>query len=127
MHEIWDLWIDEVGATGLSFGRSRVASRAVGDRVLVHAAPPRFSVVVRSGTDGTLLAQGQGLQRTVAGPMCSLVRRGPTVRLLEGWPTSDDIGRVVLLPGGEAGVLVSWWHADDRTSWRWTLELANHV
>lgn len=127
MNEIWDLWIDDVGATGLSFARSRVEARAADDRVLVHAAPARFSVTVRAGDDQRVVAEGNGLERTVPGPMCSLVRRGRSIRLLEGWPTADDIGRLVLLPGGEAGVLVAWWHADDRTSWRWSVELSNHV
>jgi hypothetical protein len=33
---------------------------------------------------------------------------------------------LVILPGGEAGILTSWWHAPDHTQWRWTLELSNH-
>jgi hypothetical protein len=41
-----------------------------------------------------------------------------------------DGGRVVatgsvLLPGGEAGVLTAWQHAEDRSWWRWSVELAN--
>ena len=41
------------------------------------------------------------------------------------WPTPDDLGVVVLLPGREAGILTSWWHAPDHSEWRWTLELSN--
>ena len=37
--------------------------------------------------------------------MCWLVVDGDRVRLEDGWPGPDDLGRVVLLPGGEAGVL----------------------
>lgn len=125
MVEIWDLWMDSVGATGLSFARSKVDARVAGDRVLVHAAPSRLSVTVRSGTDGRVLAEGTGLEREDDGPMSFLVRDGSTVRLEDGWPGTDDVGRLVLLPGGEAGVLTSWWHANDRSSWRWSVEFTN--
>ena len=37
----------------------------------------------------------------------------------------QDIGRVVILPGGEAGILKSWWNADDRREWRWQVEFYN--
>jgi hypothetical protein len=33
----------------------------------------------------------------------------------------------VILPGGEAGILTAWWHADDRRSWRWSVELSNSL
>jgi hypothetical protein len=32
---------------------------------------------------------------------------------------------LVILPGGEAGILTSWWHAPDHSQWRWQLELSN--
>jgi len=48
------------------------------------------------------------------------------VTLTDGWPDDSDLGRIVLLPGGEAGVLTAWWHADDRSEWRWSIELYNH-
>jgi len=31
----------------------------------------------------------------------------------------------VILPGGEAGILTAWWHSEDRSQWRWQLELSN--
>jgi hypothetical protein len=31
----------------------------------------------------------------------------------------------VILPGGEVGTLVQWWHSDDRSEWRWQIELYN--
>jgi hypothetical protein len=34
---------------------------------------------------------------------------------------------VVLLPGGEAGILKSWWNADDRKEWRWDVEFYNQI
>jgi len=57
--------------------------------------------------------------------MSYLVRRGNIITLEDGWPTEQDIGRVVILPGGEAGILKSWWNADDRREWRWQVEFYN--
>ena len=126
MDETWDLWIPNVGATGLSFARTVVDGTAARDGVLVHAAPPKLEVTVR-GEDGAVVATGTDLQRGAPGPMTYLVRSGDQVRLEDGWPTEEDLGRLVILPGGEAGVLVQWWHADDRSEWRWQVEFTNHV
>jgi hypothetical protein len=125
MLEIWDLWMPSVGATGLSFARSRVAAEAAGDRLLVHAAPPQLAVTVR-GEDGMVVAEGLDLERGEPGPMSILVRQGRTIRLEDGWPSQGDLGRLVILPGGEAGILKSWWHAEDRSEWRWQVEFYNH-
>lgn len=127
MLEMWDLWVASVGATGLSFARSKVEAVAAGDRVLVHAAPQRLSVSVRSAEDGSVRAEGLDLERSEPGPMSYLVRDGAVIHLEEGWPNADDLGRLVLLPGGEAGILTSWWHADDHRSWRWSLEFSNQL
>jgi hypothetical protein len=59
--------------------------------------------------------------------MSFLLRHGATITLEDGWPTPSDIGRVVLLPGGEAGILKSWWNADDRKEWRWQVEFYNQI
>jgi hypothetical protein len=123
--EVWDLWFPEAGASGLSFARCRVNSQEAGDRILVHAAPRKLNVTVRD-MDGRVKAQGQGLRRGQTGPMSYLVREGESVVLEDGWPSQADIGRVVLLPGGEAAILKSWWHAEDRSEWRWTVEFYNH-
>src|SRR5215213_5373618 len=61
MLEQWDLWFPAVGATGLSFARSEVDAEAAGDRVLVHAAPPKLDVTVRDET-GKVIAEGRGLE-----------------------------------------------------------------
>jgi hypothetical protein len=126
MLEQWDLWFPAVGATGLSFARSEVDAEAAGDRVLVHAAPPELAVTVRDEA-GRVLAEGHGLERGQPGPMSFLVRDGRRIRLEDGWPGQDDLGRLVILPGGEAGILKAWWHADDRSQWRWQVEFYNHV
>jgi hypothetical protein len=57
--------------------------------------------------------------------MSYLVRKGEVITLENGWPTQSDIGRVVLLPGGEAGILKAWWNAEDRKEWRWQIEFYN--
>ena len=126
MSETWDLWFPDAGAAGLAFCRSRVDPAVAGDRVLVHAAPPKLDVVVRSTDSQTVTAEGKGLQRHEKGPMSFLVRDGNRIRLEDGWPTDADIDRLVLLPGGEAGILKSWWHADDKSEWRWVAEFYNH-
>jgi hypothetical protein len=59
--------------------------------------------------------------------MSYLVRQNDTILLEDGWPTPDDLGRLVILPGGEAGILKAWWHADDRSEWRWQVEFSNHT
>lgn len=126
MIETWDLWFPSMGATGASYARSRVDRAAAGDRVLVHAAPPQLDVAVRDD-DGRLIAAGSGLQRRQAGPMSFLVRSGSDIDLEDGWPSDSDLGRLVILPGGEAGILISWWHAGDHSEWRWQVEFSNHV
>ena len=122
--ETWDLWFPGPGATGLAFARSRVNPNDAQDRVLVHAAPQKLQVTVRDDA-GQVVATGEGLERHQPGPMSYLVRHGAIITLEDGWPTEADIGRVVLLPGGEAGILKSWWNADDRKEWRWQVEFYN--
>lgn len=126
MIEIWDLWFPDAGATGVSFARSRVDSEAAGDRLLVHAAPPHLEVTVRN-EQGAVVAKGEKLERHEEGPMSFLVRDGETISLEDGWPTDADHGRLVILPGGEAGILQKWWNADDKSEWRWQVEFYNHT
>jgi hypothetical protein len=126
MLEHWDLWYPAAGATGMSFARSKVDGEVAGDRVLVHAAPPKLDVTVRDEA-GKVVAEGHGLERGQPGPISYLVRDGDSIRLEDGWPGPDDLGLLVILPGGEAGILTSWWHADDRSEWRWQVEFYNHA
>ena len=126
MIEVWDLWFPDAGVTGVSFARSRVDAEAAGDRLLVHAAPSRLDVTVRS-EDGEMLARGEKLERHEKGPMSFLVRRDREITLEDGWPTEADLGRLVILPGGEAGILQKWWNAEDKSEWRWGVEFYNHT
>ena len=124
--KLWDLWFPGAAATGLSFARSRLDPAAAGSAVLVHAAPPQLTVTVRDEA-GTVVAEGPDLARTQPGPMSLLRRQGAAIRLEDHWPDETDLGRVVILPGGEAGILTAWWHAEDRSEWRWSVEFSNHV
>ena len=126
MLEVWDLWFPDAGATGIAFARSRVDDQAAGNRLLVHAAPPKLEVAVHD-EDGKLLARGQGLERGQPGPTSYLVRQDDTILLEDAWPTLEDLGRLVILPGGEAGILKAWWHAEDHSEWRWQVEFYNHT
>ena len=125
-NQTWDLWFPNAGATGVSFARATVEGDTAGDRVLVHAAPPSLSVEVRDD-EGRILARGVDLERGAPGPISFLIREGDRVRLEDGWPNDDDLGRVVILPGGEAGILSAWEHAENRRSWRWQVEFSNSL
>ena len=118
--QTWDLWSPSAGANGLPFCRATICGE-LDEVVLVHAAPPQLDVTVRDAA-GTVLASGSGLQRSTDGPMTVLRRHGSEIELQDRWPDDDDLLRIVLLPGGEAGVLTAWWHAEDRSAWRWSLE-----
>jgi hypothetical protein len=121
-HEIWDLWYPKAAATGLPFARGRVEATEV---MLVHAAPPVVSVTVRDD-DGRVLAHGTDLEGGNDTPIARLTRRGKQIVREDIWPGDDDIGRPVILPGGEVGRLLQWWNADDHSEWRWQIELYNH-
>ena len=95
--------------------------------MLVHAALDSLRVEVRSD-DGAWLAFGDRIERTGAYyPMTRLRRqRDGGFAREDGWPDSGDIGRTVLLPGGEAGILKTWWNAEDGSEWRWSVEFYHH-
>lgn len=119
-HE-WDLWFPYAAATGLPFARGRLdATRTL----LVHAAPPALTVIVRDA-EGRTLASGQDLEATADTPIARLRVDEPHVTREDIWPGEADLGCPVILPGGEVGVLTAWWHADDQSEWRWQIELYN--
>ncbi len=121
--EEWDLWYPQAASTGLPFARGRVKAGA--KVLLVHSAPPVLTVTLRNET-GQVLAQAQDLKATDETPMTRLTRDGAGFKREDIWPGADDLGRVVLLPGGEAGFLKAWWNAEDRSEWKWEVELYNH-
>jgi hypothetical protein len=119
--QIWDLWYPRAAAQGLPFARGRLDAT---DVLLVHAAPEALDVAVRND-DGDLLAEGKDLTRTAERPMARLTVRGERIEREDLWPEPEDLGRPVILPGGEVGILLSWWNADDGGEWRWRVEFFN--
>ncbi len=122
MIQIWDVWYPHAAAQGLPFARGRLDAT---DVLLVHAAPEAIDVAVRDD-DGNLVAQGKDLHRTTDSPIAKLTLRGETIERRDIWPGQDDIGRPVILPGGEVGILLSWWNEPDHSAWRWRVEFSNH-
>ena len=120
--QIWDLWYPNAAAQGLPFARGRLDATAA---LLVHAAPETLDVAVRND-DGQLLARGMGLARTAEWPMARLTVEDGQIRREDLWPVAVDIGRPVILPGGEVGILLAWWNAEDGSAWRWQVEFYNH-
>jgi len=114
-HQIWDLWYPDAAAQGLPFARGRLAST---DILLVHAAPETLDVVVRND-HGQVLAHGSELVRTAERPMARLTVNDGKIIRDDLWPEDSDIGRPVILPGGEVGIFLVWWNAEAGSEWRW--------
>ena len=119
----WELWYPDAGMTGLLFARAQIGAT---DTVWVHAAPETLTITVREG-DEKVIARGESLERGGKRyPMTRLTVYGNQVAREDRWPTQDDLGSVVILPGGEAGRLLAWWNAADESEWRWQVEFYNH-
>ncbi|HEX8939011.1 MAG TPA: hypothetical protein VF763_02520 [Candidatus Limnocylindrales bacterium] len=121
--QIWDVWYPKAAAAGLLVLRSVVDPV---ETVLVHALGDVVTVEV-ADADGRRIARGQDLRRTQDSPMARLRIQNGSVSREDVWPTEADLGSIVLLPGGEAGRLLAWWHADDHRAWRWQVEFFNRV
>ncbi len=121
--ETWDLWFPNAAAAGISFARGRLNPA---DRLWVHAAPESLRVEVLDG-DGRRRAFGDQPARTSPSslPMTLLTLRDGAVDRLDRWPTDADIGDAVILPGGEVGIIRSWWNDEAGREWRWTVEFYN--
>ncbi len=120
--QVWDLWIPDAAATGVSFARGRLDPT---DVLLAHAGPTKLTVEVRDDA-GARLAFGQDLPRTADTPILRLRREGNRIVREDIWPTDADLGTPLILPGGEVAILKSWWNAPDHSEWRWLVELYNH-
>jgi hypothetical protein len=118
---VWAIRNPDGGANGLEFARATIAPT---DVVLVHATPSTIDVGVYEN-GGALVALGEGLNATEESPITRLRIDGLRIVREDLWPTDEDLGSVVILCGGEAGVLRRWWNEDDRSAWRWDLELSN--
>jgi hypothetical protein len=119
----WDLRNPDGGMLGLEFARG-VADAT--DYLLAHALPERITVVVTDDND-TVIAKGEDLAHDASRPMARLWVRGGRVERENVWPDESDLGRPVILPGGEVGILRAWWNADDGRSWRWQVQFSNQV
>ncbi len=119
--QTWDLWYPNAAARGLPFARGRLDPT---DMLLVHALPDTIDVDVRDD-DGSLIARGLGLKRTAVRPMARLLVRDGEISREDCWPGDAEIGHPVILPGGEVGILLSWWNAEDGSEWRWRVEFFN--
>lgn len=118
----WELWYPEAAATGLPFARGLLGATEV---LWVHSAPEVLSVRVRDESERPL-AWGHSLKRSGEQlPMTRLERQGDEVLREDRWPEADDVGSLVILPGGEVGTLQSWWNASDGSEWRWQVEFWN--
>ena len=118
--EFWEVWDPRAAATGVLIARGQMDHT---DSVILHSARDVATVEV-SDSRGVRMAYGADLERTQPSPMCRL-RREASITREDIWPTDKDTGSVVLLPGGEVGILQSWWHAEDRMEWRWEVEFYN--
>ncbi|MEK7215248.1 MAG: hypothetical protein AAB289_06610 [Chloroflexota bacterium] len=120
--QTWELWFPKAAATGLLFARGRMDPTAV---LWVHAAPATLAVTVRQGEE-RVVATSDHLTRSGARlPMTRLWLHGDQLHREDRWPTTDDLGSAVILPGGEVGRLTEWWNAADGSEWRWKLEFYN--
>src|SRR5438270_11007502 len=90
---LWDLWIADVGATGISFARGRLDPT---DTMIVHAAPEKLNVEVRD-SEGTIIAKGESLARSADTPMARLRRQGNAITREDNWPTEADYGTLVIV------------------------------
>ena len=120
--QTWDLWIPDVAARGISFARGRLDAT---DVIIVHAAPEKLNVEVRSD-DGIVLAKGENLPRTANTPMARLRLQRDKITREDIWPTDADLGTPVIVAGGEVGILQKWWNDAGQQEWRWSLEFYNH-
>ena len=84
-----------------------------------------LTIEVRNDS-GQRLAYAKDLAQTADRPMARLTIQGEQITREDLWPTQEDIGRPVILPGGEVGPLVSWWNAQDGSEWGWQVEFHNH-
>jgi hypothetical protein len=119
--ETWDLWYPGAASTGLHFARGRLDPT---DVLWVHSAPKKLDVTVRR-FDGSVRARGQVGRDGGYLPMTRLSVVDAQLRREDRWPVADDIGSLVMLPGGEVGTLIEWWNATDGSEWRWRLEFYN--
>lgn len=120
---IWELRNPDGAMLGMEFARG-IAERT--DCLLAHSLPERVTVTV-TDEDGHVVAKGEDLGGGASRPMARLWLRGDRVERENVWPDGSDLGRPVILPGGEVGVLKEWDNAEDGSAWRWQVEFSNQT
>ncbi|HEY0737262.1 MAG TPA: hypothetical protein VGD69_20255 [Herpetosiphonaceae bacterium] len=120
--EIWEVWYPNAAADGLLIARGKLEPT---DVLWLHAAPDTLRAEVRT-MNGERRAFGDQLKATGDFPMTRLSRHDDSIRREDRWPAQEDVGSLVILPGGEVGRLTAWWNADDGQEWRWSVEFYNH-
>jgi hypothetical protein len=121
--QYWSVWYPKAAATGLLLGRGLIDPT---ETLLVHAVPEYITVEV-TDEEGQRLAFGKDLEQTDDTPICRLRREGERITREDIWPSEEDYGTLVLLPGGEVGTLEKWWNADDKKAWRWQVSFFNEI
>lgn len=121
--QYWAIWYPKAGATGILIGRGLIGPT---DELLFHAAGEVITVEVTDAA-GNRLAYGKDLRQTNSTPMCRLRREGDRIFREDIWPTEEDLGLLVFLPGGEVGTLKAWWNSEDQKEWRWQAEFYNTI
>lgn len=124
MNWTWTIRARDGGMNGLEFSQATTAGGFTS--ALVHAAPAQMSVVIRTDA-GDLVARSDVDREDDYSPITLLEIDGGSLRRREIWPTEEHVGMLVLVAGGEAGILQRWESADDRSWWRWSVEFSNHV
>lgn len=120
--QTWEVYYPGAGATGLPLARARIDPVEV---VWVHSVPRKVAITVRQGDD-RVIARGEGLTRPGGyKPMTRFAIEGDQITREDRWPTDADLGSIVILPGGEAGVLTAWFNEADGSAWRWSVEFSN--
>lgn len=120
---IWELRNPDGAMTGMAWGRALIAAQ---EQVLAHSLPESVDVEVRT-TDGSRVAYAEGLaDQSAATPMSRLdLGADGSIWRTNIWPDDSDVGKPVLLPGGEVGILLQWWNEPDGSAWRWRVEFSN--
>ena len=124
MNWLWSLRSRDGGMNGLEFARCLTAGDL--NRVLIHAAPARLELEVRTD-DGQLVGKAELDREGDYTPITFVTLSDGGATRDDLWPTEDHLGLPVLLPGGEVGVLTAWRSDDDHTWWQWSVEFSNHT
>lgn len=120
--QTWEVWYPDAAATGLLIGRGKLQPTMI---LWLHSAPPNLAVIVRDGNDRIVARSDSLMREGESFPMTRLEIIGEGFVREDRFPTKDDLGCPVLLPGGEVGLLCSWWNASDGSEWRWEIEFHN--